>query len=172
MHPSNTFALRIAAGHTAMQYLLDMESIKARLNALFGEAHEPKDAKVAEESGVSQPTIHRIRHGIIKEPSMRTIKKLADYFRVNAEWLASGIGAKRGVNATELPQGAVDLIRDFESLPDAFRIYLVGKARKLRKISDDLEPIVRRSLASPKDPDRYKEWEQGIDELLDKEEQE
>lgn len=158
-------ASKFAASMVAL-YIFDMETIQARLNALFAEAHEPKDQKVGDEAGVSQETIYRVRHGATLNPSMPTLRKLANYFRVNIDWLANGVGPKRGLGKSDITPVTAEFLKHFESLPDAFKTYLVSKAQGLRQISEEMKPIVRKSLSSPADPDRYKEWERGIDEML------
>lgn len=45
--------------------------------------------KLAQETGVPQPTIHRILKGVSKDPRTDTVKPLADYFGVSIDALRS-----------------------------------------------------------------------------------
>jgi len=90
-------------------------------------AHEPKEPEVAKASGVSQPTINRIRSGKTTQPEMGSIRGLADHFSVRVEWLVTGEGEMHAPNTTVGPEirGRVPLISfvqagNFSSIVDNF----------------------------------------------------
>jgi transcriptional regulator with XRE-family HTH domain len=43
-------------------------------------------------TGISQSTLSRLKSDHAKKPSLKNLKKLADYFQVSEDWLRNGIG--------------------------------------------------------------------------------
>lgn len=62
---------------------------------------------------------------------------------------------------------ASTLLEDFNALPDWLQEHIARKTAELRKMSDSLAPMVRDGMKGPpKDPARYREWERGIEDLM------
>lgn len=72
------------------------ERIKELINSKGITAYE-----AAKLTGISQPTFSRILNSKTSKMSMNSVKKLAEYFHVNKDWLATGMGDKHYSSPTD-----------------------------------------------------------------------
>lgn len=70
----------------------------------------------------------------------------------------------------QAPQGSlhsVKLLEDFEELPPAIQEHISQKTAELRELIDAVPETLRPLIsAPPRDPERYREWEQMIKALI------
>lgn len=93
-----------------------------KITKLLKEAVEKKgQSAVARESGIALFSVQRYLKGI-GEPSTRTFKKLADYFKVSIPWLRGDIAREDAKEDIELCIKIVkDLLAIYELVPDNFK---------------------------------------------------
>lgn len=68
-------------------------------------------------------------------------------------------------------QGSLEeiaLLADFEQLPDGLKAHVARKTEELRELYESLPSFLQASLKKRPDPESYKEWEKGIEELMTK----
>lgn len=103
---------------------------------------------------------------------------------IPAEWLpeiAAGLGIsmrKYLHEAGRIPDNypllngnieSIPLLNDFERLPSGLQEHITRKAHELRQLVDGIPQKLRPLLIPPppKHPDRYREWEQSIEALME-----
>ena len=59
-------------------------------------AHGISVYELAHESGIPQPTLHKIVNGTSKKPNSKSIKKIAEYFKVDVQTLTLSDSEKEG----------------------------------------------------------------------------
>lgn len=111
---------------TELPDMYNMETLSDRLSAAIAHGGFDTQMALAEKSGVPQASIHRIAHGLTKEPKLHTLAKLAAACGVELDWLRVGEGP---------------MLRDAAARPDGgFRSDLfVGFAGRLTMLRNQLQ---------------------------------
>ena len=82
--------------------------IGIRLRKLRKESGETISG-IAKATGISKSNLSRYERGL-HQPSIKILSELADYFRVDFDWLATGESHEAASNVTEFPGEDMDLI--------------------------------------------------------------
>lgn len=93
-----------------------MTTVAKRLEALL-KSNQWNEYDLERESGVNQPTIHRIASGESKSPRLTNLTKIAKAFNVSVSYLTgqeSSAGDSQENNYDHLPPAALKLIRKIE----------------------------------------------------------
>lgn len=118
--------------------------------------------RLAQLTGVPQPTIHRIVNGESEDPKTATVKPLASYFGISVDELrGSKIDAKEHTGRFRaLSEDALELLSAFERLPperqqaykdflflEVFALEQMPWLRRGRPIRESYEDYERRMIA-------------------------
>jgi transcriptional regulator with XRE-family HTH domain len=110
---------------------------------------ELSQQQLAKALGVSQRAISSLEQIPDRLPSADTLRKLAAYFQVDAEWLVTGKGQQTPISTLTAEES--ELLLMFRAISSAGRAYVVGRTQDVYR--DEYERANRESPELPKPGD-------------------
>lgn len=105
---------------------------------LLMEEHGVNAAQLTRQAGITNGLITQWKNRT-QEPSLKSLKKIADYFNVSTDYLLTGFEQKNKPtdnNVSELRPGTQEAIDIIQSLPDDLRDAALATLRNLAEIAN------------------------------------